>query len=93
MRNHKSLVLMCLGVTIVLQLIVMISAFIMAKSIGMGGDLSHYLIFVPIGFLIAAIPINPPQGFGVMESAYILFFANMGHAPISRPSPSHSPCG
>jgi hypothetical protein len=76
MRRHKSLVLMCLGLTIVLQLIVMISAYMMAKSIGMGGDLSHYLIFVPIGFLIAAIPINPPQGFGVMESAYLWFFAS-----------------
>ena len=80
MRSRKSLVLACLGLTIVLQLIVMISAYMMAKSIGMGGELSHYLIFVPIGFLIAAIPINPPQGFGVMESAYILFFANAGYA-------------
>ncbi len=76
MRGHKSLVLMCLGVTIVLQLIVMISAYEMAQAIGMGGDLSYYLIFVPIGFLIAAVPINPPQGFGVMESAYLMFFSS-----------------
>lgn len=78
------LVLLSLANTAALQLIVMLSAFVMAKAMGLGGSLAHYLIYVSIGFLIAAIPITPPQGFGVMESAYIVFFARPGYASESQ---------
>ncbi len=78
MRRHKTLVLMSLGITIVLQLLVIISAFVMARALGMRGSFELYFICVPIGFLIAAIPIAPPQAIGVMESAYVIFFTHDG---------------
>ncbi len=73
-RQHKALLALSLLDTLVLQLIVVIAAFVMARALGMQGDFSLYFIFVPIGFLIAAIPISPPQAIGVMEAAYIKFF-------------------
>jgi hypothetical protein len=74
MRQHKLLVALSLLMTMVLQSVCMFSAGLMAWALGMHGDMSYYFIYVSIGFLIAAIPITPPQAFGVMEVAYIQFF-------------------
>jgi len=78
MRRHLPLVLLCLANTLALQLLVVISAYVMSRALAMKGDFVLYFICVPIGFLIAAIPISPPQAFGVMEVAYIQFFATGG---------------
>jgi uncharacterized protein (TIRG00374 family) len=78
MRHHKLLVLLALAMTVVLQVIVMIAAVIMKDALGMDGDASYYFIYVSIGFLIAAVPIAPPQAFGVMEAFYVQFFTQMG---------------
>jgi len=74
MRHHKLLVVASLLMTFALQGICMFSAAIMAQALGMEGGWSHYFIYVSIGFLIAAIPIAPPQAFGVMEYFYVKFF-------------------
>ncbi|MBU0617932.1 MAG: flippase-like domain-containing protein [Planctomycetes bacterium] len=73
-RQHKALVLLALLNTVVLQLIVVIAAYVMSQALGMQGHFTLYFVFVPIGFLIAAIPISPPNAFGVMEAAYVKFF-------------------
>jgi hypothetical protein len=78
MRHHKPLVGMSLLITIALQLLVVWSAFLMARAIGLKGSPELYFICVPIGFLIQAVPITPPQAFGVLEYAYIQFFARGG---------------
>jgi uncharacterized protein (TIRG00374 family) len=78
MRHHKLLVLLSLIMTVALQGIVMIGAVIMKKALHMEGGASYYFIYVSIGFLIAAIPITPPQAFGVMEAFYVQFFAQGG---------------
>jgi len=83
MRARKSLVIASLMNTLVLQLLVLISAYVMSRALGMRGSFALYFICVPIGFLIAAVPISPPQAFGVMEYAYILFFAQGGLNPKS----------
>ena len=83
MRYHKSNLIAALVITIVLQLCVVISAFVMSRALNMSGGFELYFICVPIGFLIAAIPISPPQAFGVMEAAYIIFFAQGGLNPRS----------
>ncbi|MBN2448202.1 MAG: flippase-like domain-containing protein [Phycisphaerae bacterium] len=74
MWQHKRLVIGSLLLTFVLQGMCYVSAFIMAQALGMKGEFLHYMIFIPIGFMIAAIPFSPPQGFGVMEAAFIWFF-------------------
>jgi uncharacterized protein (TIRG00374 family) len=74
MRQHKTLVVMSLANTLVLQLFVVVAAYTMSQALGMQGHFTLYFIFVPIGFLIAAIPISPPNAAGVMEAAYVQFF-------------------
>lgn len=83
MRQRKSLLLASLGITVALQLLVVISAWVMALALQMKGSPELYFICVPIGFLISAIPITPPQGAGVMETAYTYFFARGGLNPAS----------
>ncbi len=84
MRDHKSLVVSSLLLTLVLQTVVMISATIMAWALGMTGTFHYFFIYVAIGFLIAALPISPPQAVGVMEYFYILFFTAGGANTASQ---------
>lgn len=84
MRRHKGLVAASLGVTLVLQMFVVFAAFVMARALGMEGHFSLYFIFVPLGFLIAAIPVSPPMAIGVMEAAYVQFFCWNGLNPVSE---------
>ncbi|MCG3129053.1 MAG: hypothetical protein CHACPFDD_03962 [Phycisphaerae bacterium] len=84
MRRHLPLVVLSLLNTVALQSFVMIGAYFMAMAMGMKGTLAHYMIYVPVGYLIAAIPILPPQAFGVMEWFYVLFFARTGLSSVSQ---------
>lgn len=74
MREHKLKVVASLVLTLVLQIIVMISAAIMAWALGMHGSWLYFMVYIAVGFLIAAIPIAPPQAIGLMEAAYVQFF-------------------
>ena len=84
MRQHKGMVALSLWNTLALQITVIFSAFLMARALGLGGDVGHYFVYVPIGFLIAAVPISPPQGIGVVELFYIQFFAHTGLSTESQ---------
>jgi hypothetical protein len=75
MRQHKMLVFVSLLMTLALQGIVMVAAVVVKDAFRMDGDAAYYFIYVSIGFLIAAIPISPPQAFGVMEAFYVQVFA------------------
>jgi uncharacterized protein (TIRG00374 family) len=78
MRHHPNLVLLSLFITVLLQLLVVFSAWIMSLALDLRGSFVLYFICVPIGFLIGSIPISPPQALGVMEAAYLQFFAQGG---------------
>ncbi len=55
MRQHKGLVIASLLNTVVLQGLVVFSAYLMARALHMEGSFELYFVCVPIGFLIAAI--------------------------------------
>jgi uncharacterized protein (TIRG00374 family) len=78
MRHHKLLVFASLLITFTLQAIVIVSASIMARAMGMQGSFDYFFIYIAIGFLIAAVPISPPQAIGVMESFYVWCFTADG---------------
>jgi hypothetical protein len=74
-RENVGLLAASFGITLVLQSVALVSHVLMAYAIGLVGTFAHFFIFIAIGFVIAAIPISPPQAFGVMEWAYVQFFA------------------
>ncbi len=74
LRHHKSNLALSFLITAVLQSIVMVSAACMAWALDMQGSLGYFVVYVAVGFLIAAIPIAPPQAFGVLEYFYVYVF-------------------
>ncbi len=76
--RHRGLFIGSVLITILLQFIAYIAIFAISRALDMDGEFLHYLVFLPIGFMIAAIPISPPQAFGVLEWAYIQFFTAPG---------------
>jgi uncharacterized protein (TIRG00374 family) len=83
MREHKLLVTLSLAITLVLQCFVLASAAVMAWALHMNGTFTYFFVYVAIGFLIAALP-TAPQGLGVVESAYVLFFTYGGQNTASQ---------
>ena len=83
MRQHKRLVFVSLLLTFGLQGICMISAAIMGWALGMEGTLSYFIIYVAIGFLIAAVP-TTPQAIGVLETYYVVSFTYTGENSASQ---------
>ncbi len=82
LRDHLPLSFACLMLTVTLQFLVMVSVYAFALALQMKGDFPQYLIYVPILFLVAALPIAPPQGFGVMEAFSLQFFGrDAGNTP------------
>ncbi len=77
LRHHPWHVAGALTLSLVLQAVVVLSAFVLARALHMHGDLLTYFVYVAIGFLIAAIP-SSPQAIGVMEAAYVHFFTQSG---------------
>lgn len=75
LRQHKMLLLASILITFGLQGIAMASAVLMAWAMGLQGTFAFIFICVAIGFLVAAVPIAPPQGIGVMESVYVMLLA------------------
>ncbi len=75
----KRQIAMCAALTVVIQILSILSVFIMGRSLGMGGSLVAYLVYVSLGWIIAAVPISF-QGLGVMEAAYLQLFVGSGLA-------------
>lgn len=71
--RQRGVILRSVALTIALQMLAVVSAWIMALALRMEGGFGLYFLCIPIGFLLAAAPIVPPQGFGVVEWAYIQF--------------------
>ena len=84
MRQHKTLVISSLLITFVLQSTVIVSATVMAWGLHMEGSFSYFFIYIAIGFVIAAVPISPPQAIGVMEFFYVWFFTASGMNTASQ---------
>jgi glycosyltransferase 2 family protein len=83
LRQNKRRVLVAISLSLLLQAICALSAAVMAWALGMRGpgatldQLLYFTGYVSVGFLIAAVPLTP-QGVGVLEAAYIQFFAASG---------------
>ncbi|MGE3181130.1 MAG: lysylphosphatidylglycerol synthase transmembrane domain-containing protein [Phycisphaerae bacterium] len=73
LRDNKGKSLAALVITLVLQFLVMLSVYLMSQAMQMQGDFQHYFVFLPILFLVGALPLAP-QGAGVMEFFAVQFF-------------------
>jgi len=71
------------GLTFVLQLGAVVSAYVGARALGMESGLVPYLVYVPLGFLVWAVPITF-GGLGTMDVYYTKFFASAGLGDVQQ---------
>ena len=79
-RGHIGVLAVAFGVSLVVQLLTPLSAYLAGQAFGMKAPLGYYFAFVPLALLAASIPIVPPGGIGVTESIFLHFFADRGAA-------------
>jgi glycosyltransferase 2 family protein len=79
-RNQTRIILQALGLSIILQLMVIFTVYVLA--LGMGQDIPFlvFLIFLPLIILFTMIPVSI-SGLGVRESAFVVFFGLVGMKP------------
>ncbi|MFH0762799.1 MAG: lysylphosphatidylglycerol synthase transmembrane domain-containing protein [Candidatus Omnitrophota bacterium] len=76
-RHHKKLIINNLILSLLIQLILPITCFIIALSLGVRLNIIYFLVFVPIIAAITLLPISI-GGLGLRDAATIFFFAKAG---------------
>jgi len=66
-RNHKRVVLGAILISVMVHIILVGSSILAGYALGIRSPIGLMLVVIPVTFLVAAIPISPPQGIGVME--------------------------
>ncbi len=83
LKGHPRALASAFVVTLSLQLLEVLGIWCAGQSLGVDkASFSHYLVFVPIGYLANAIPLSF-GGIGLMEGAYLKLFAD---ASIATPA-------
>jgi len=84
LRYQKKSLALALGLTLVLQLLEIVGVSWAGDALGLrDARFTHYLVFVPIGFLVNAIPVSF-GGIGLMEGAYLKLFHDAGVATATQ---------
>jgi uncharacterized protein (TIRG00374 family) len=76
-RFNRKAIFSVIGLSLIIQLLVVVAMWIAAKSIGVYAPFYIFLIFIPIVNLSMAIPITI-NGVGLRESVYYLLFSQIG---------------
>ena len=77
-------ILLAGGCTAVLQLFASTSTFFLGMGLGIEASIWYFWLYVPLAFLIGSIPVSMFWGLGLMEGAYVLFFAGSGFATVTQ---------
>jgi len=84
LRDHKGAVMGALCLTIGLQLLEVVGLWLAGSALGIHrAKFTHYIAFVPIGYLANAIPISF-GGVGLMEGAFLKLFRDAGVATATQ---------
>jgi uncharacterized protein (TIRG00374 family) len=84
LRSQKGPLLAALALTVGLQLLEVVAVSFAGRSLGLGrATFSHYLAFVPIGYVVNALPISF-GGVGLMEGAFLTLFRDSGAATATQ---------
>jgi len=76
-RRRPSALLAALAMTFVGQMCFIAAIMLAGMSLGLAVPWYHYCLYVPLIYIIAAVPISP-GGLGVAEAFYVAFFVPCG---------------
>jgi glycosyltransferase 2 family protein len=84
LRKKKGDLAAALALTIALQFLEVVGVWFAGRSLGLHkATFVHYVAFVPIGYLVNALPISF-GGIGLMEGAYLKLFRDAGVATATQ---------
>lgn len=75
--NYSNTLWLCLIISIIFQILGIISIYLVALALGSSEEFIYFLIFVPIVWLTSMIPVTL-NGLGVREGAFVILFAGIG---------------
>ncbi len=76
-RHKKKALTSALAISLLFHLLLILTNYILALSIGMNVAIHYFFIFIPISAVLLFLPISI-KGFGVREVIYVYFFTNAG---------------
>lgn len=82
-RRRPGWVIGSYALTVILQFSATFSAYVAALALGMEGNFLPYLVYVPLGFLVWAVPITF-GGLGTMDVYYQKFFPLAGLGDVQQ---------
>lgn len=78
-QHHRKLIIYNLALSFIIQIIMPVSVYFIALSLGVKVSFSSFLIFLPIIGAITLLPIAI-GGLGLRESLFVVYFAKVGVA-------------
>lgn len=76
-RGEKGMLLKCLILSLILQLVIICSAYVISKGVGIDVPFYFLSIIIPIISVISSMPISI-SGLGVREASFILLLSPLG---------------
>ena len=80
-RTHKAVIFLAFVQSLLVQLFVVFSALLIAKSLGISISIIPFFLYMPVIGAVSMIPLSI-NGWGLQEGAFIVFF---GRAGLGRP--------
>jgi glycosyltransferase 2 family protein len=84
LRTKKRALASAFALTVLLQVMEVLGVYFAGKALGLSkATLANYFVFVPVGYLVNAIPLSF-GGLGLMEGAYMKLFSSAAIATASQ---------
>jgi glycosyltransferase 2 family protein len=83
-RGHVGVLVFAFSISLLTQILIPIAGWMAGMALGMKAGGLTYMAFIPLAALAAALPIAPPQGFGVTEWILLYFFHTCGTATAGQ---------
>lgn len=77
LRRNRGAVLLVLVASLAIQFTVIVALWLVARSVGVDGPFSLFLVFIPLVNLSVAVPLTI-NGMGVREAMYYFLFSSLG---------------
>jgi len=83
-RRSGSVLVKAAMATVVLQLLGSTASYFLGSALQINAHIWYYWLYVPLAFLIGSIPVSVFWGLGLLEGAYVGFFAGSGFASLTQ---------
>ncbi len=78
-RNHRREVALALGISLLVQLAVVLTVYAISRSLGSGISIIPFFLYMPVIAAVSMLPVSI-NGWGLMEGSFIVFFGRAGMA-------------